>query len=416
MGHPQLLSAIDRPSTSLELHTLFENYEKRFRQAQETMPARRPWLGADRQEILEVLQRCLGIRASWIPEIRTKVQATSQESSFVIQHLQSRSWPNSYGSADLYLPAGSSPVPAVLLACGHAQLSKRGPAYRHMAMLLAKHGIAVLVLDNIGQGERAAMGHADAVDVFACGLSVQGLITMETIGWLRWMRAQPAFDRDRIAMIGNSGGGTLSMLAGALCRDELAAISSSGYPNTLDFIARKEKKHCHCNLLPHLVGELEMWQIYGCIAPTPLLMFQGKNDHLFPYDLFRHTARKVRTAYELCGADKGFEAHVVEGSHRWDAGRRRLMMQYLCEKLSVDLDPQLLEETEPLPELPPCYPRWPDEAKTVDEIARDLSGAKRSAVQHLWEVFKPQCDVTTHRPFADTDLRQILAQFEAFLT
>jgi len=77
---------------------------------------------------------------------------------------------------------------------------------------------------------------------------------------------------------------------GALCRDDFAAIASSGYPSTFDFIARKEKQHCHCNLLPGIVGELEMWHVYGAIAPKPLFLFQGNGDHFFPVDLFHHTA------------------------------------------------------------------------------------------------------------------------------
>ena len=76
-----------------------------------------------------------------------------------------------------------------------------------MAEYLASSGIAALVPDNIGQGERHFMGHYSAPGVFECGLTVQGLIVMETIGWLNWIRKQRNFNIEKIAVCGNSGEG-----------------------------------------------------------------------------------------------------------------------------------------------------------------------------------------------------------------
>src|SRR3989339_525368 len=62
----------------------------------------------------------------------------------------------------------------------------------------------------LGQGERVPMGHSDTVIPFACGMSVQGLIVMETLAWLEWAKNNPLVDKSRLAAIGNSGGGTLT--------------------------------------------------------------------------------------------------------------------------------------------------------------------------------------------------------------
>jgi dienelactone hydrolase len=271
--------------------------------------------------------------------------------------------------------------------------------------------------DNIGQGERKPMGHWDVVDVFACGLTLQGLIVMETLGWLHWLRNDPRFDARRMAAIGNSGGGTLTMFLGALCAGELAALSSSAYPSTFDHVARKEKKHCHCNVLPHIVGELEMWQILGCAAPTPMLIFQGKQDHFFPADLFRHLARKVAAAYEFVNAGDRFQAHLLEGDHSWDLPRRRLLTRFLCETLGVPFHPDRVTEETPLREIPPCFSVWPEAALTADALARRLSGHRGPVAHHLWEAFppRPPWPGMESSPLLGTDFRQIAAQFEAFL-
>lgn len=401
-----------------ELHALFDDYEKCFFQALRKMPERRPWVPQERTEILSLVRSNLGIQSSWIPEINFCGQAISEFGDFVVEHYQSVSWPDVYGAADLYLPKSfdQSSMPVAIIACGHGKGGKRAPGYRRMAEHLVRQRIAVLVSDNIGQGERTPMGHWDVVDVFACGLSLQGLIVMETMGWLNWLKGQSRFDSARIAVIGNSGGGTLSMFLGALCRDDLVAVSCSGYPSTFEFIARKEKKHCHCNLLPGFVGELEMWQILGCIAPKPLLLFQGKLDNFFPNDLFWHVARKVALAYEMHSAIDAYMAEITDGGHAWDFYRRRMLAQFVCQACSVPFDSALVDETNSLPELPPCYAKWPSQARDADAIARHLTGYTGKTAQQLWEVIKPDAaSMQANLMNLRGDARQVLAQFELFL-
>ncbi|HWL54213.1 MAG TPA: CocE/NonD family hydrolase [Chthoniobacteraceae bacterium] len=409
----------DDNSCNDPLHEFLASYERRFSLAVAAMPVRRPWMAPEREEILSIARRCLGIREEWIPSITTEVTAVSVQRGFSVERLRSVSWAGCHGAAHLYLPDRSDaegPLPVALLACGHGKGGKQAASYRRMAEHLARHGIAVLVADNIGQGERAAMGHASPVGVFECGLSLQGLIVMETIGWLQWLRGQERFDAARIAAIGNSGGGLLTLFLGALRRDELAIVSSSGYPSTFEFVARKEKKHCHCNLLPHIVGELEMWQLYGCIAPRPLFLFQGAGDPLFPADLFFQTARKVATAYRQRGAADRFQARLFEGAHSWDRTRRSALCEFLCHAFKVPFEEAKIVEADDAPPLGDCFQSWPADAKTADQIAADLSGRTPAATQ-LAEVFKPEGLPSTpmEHPFLRGDVRQIAAQFEAFL-
>lgn len=400
------------------LHHIFETYERKFSEAIATLPLRMPWIEEERGAILSIIQEKLGIRDAWIPEIIPHVVATSHQNGYWVEHLQSTSWPGCHGAAFLYRPntdTTPSLFPAVILACGHGAGGKQAPFYALMAASLARRGIVVLVSDNIGQGERSLMGHADSVQVFECGLSIQGLIVMETIGWLNWLRKQNGVDNKRIGVIGNSGGGTLALFLGALRRDELAVVSSSGYPSTFEFIARKEKKHCHCNLLPGIVGELEMWQVYGCIAPKPLFLFQGRGDSLFPCDLFQATARKVCTAYEQRGATEHFTAEIFDGAHSWDANRIHILTDYLCRQFKIPLDQDELDHGAALSPLTPCFSTWPMDAKTIDEVAMSLSG-KVAVSSYLAEVFPPvQPPPQDKNPYLRGDAAQIFAQFEAFL-
>jgi dienelactone hydrolase len=396
----------------------FEVYDRRFLGAMAAMPARRPWLPEDQREIVAIVRNCLGIREEWIPAITAcTVGGCTASGGMRIEYLRSSSWNGVIGTAHLYLPPGQDrgPRPFVLLCCGHGARCKLDPAYQAMARAIARLGAIVLVPDNIGQGERSPMGHSDCVTPFACGTSVQGLIVMETIGWLRWARRDNRVDPRRMAAIGNSGGGTLTLLLGALC-PELAALSSSGYPCTFEYVARKEKKHCHCNILPGFVGQVEMWQVLGCFAPKPLCIFQGEGDPMFPCDLFHAVARKVKHVYRTLEAETSFRASVVSGGHSWDHARIHLLTRFLQEALHLP-DAAPASEQSCLPESDGlCLETWPAHAITTDDLARRITGRMVPADLHLWDVFPPE--LLPERPDEQLDrgdVRQILSQFEAFL-
>ncbi|MBM3889161.1 MAG: hypothetical protein FJ388_08545, partial [Verrucomicrobia bacterium] len=169
-------------------HDLFEQYERHFAEARLRMPERNPAVPADRKVIARVAKDCLGIRDEWVPKIRAEKVREAAFDGGRIELLRSTSWPGVTGTALLYLPAETTerPSPLVILCCGHGTGGKLGGGYQRMARHLTRRGAMVLCPDNLGQGERAAMGHSDCVKPFACGTSVQALIVMETLGWVAW--------------------------------------------------------------------------------------------------------------------------------------------------------------------------------------------------------------------------------------
>ena len=405
--------------TATSAHDLFEHYERRFAEARLRMPDRNPAADADRDVITRAAKECLGIRDEWVPAIRAEKAREEAFNGGRIEMLRASSWPGVTATALLYLPADAAdrPTPLVILCCGHGKGGKLADGYQRMARHITRRGAMVLCPDNLGQGERAAMGHSDCVKPFACGTSMQGLIVMETIAWLRWALKQPRVDPRRVAAIGNSGGGTLTVFLAALC-PELAVLSSSGYPSTFDFVARKEKKHCHCNILPGVVGRLEMWHLLGSFAPRPLFIFQGDGDPLFPPDLFFHTARKVRQVYRARGVEKASEARVMSGGHSWDVPRNVALGQFLARHLSLKRSPGPESEKEPLlAENDRCLAAWPTGAFTTDTLAEQLTGRRVNDGVRLWDVFPPQVprDARLEDIASRGSTRQILAQFEAFM-
>lgn len=398
------------------LYDIFERYERRFAQVLADLPKRLPWTENGRTEIVSQVKQCLGFRENWIPEIRAEAARIKEEDGFRIEFLQASSWPGVAASALLYVPGSETGKPRalVVLCCGHGANGKLTPGYQKMARHLVQRGAMVLCPDNIGQGERVAMGHANVVTPFACGISLQGLIVMETIAWVRWALGDSRVDPVRVGAVGNSGGGTLTLFLGALC-PELAVLSSSGYPSTFAHLGYKERKHCHCNILPHVVGELDMWQILGCFAPRPLFIFQGRRDSLFPFDLFMQVSRKVRHVYTCLGVEENFAAEITPGEHSWDDHRCLLLGDFLTRHLDLSGDrvappaeDSLLETTDV------CWPSWPQDAVTADELACRLTGVRPDPNLKLWDVFPPDV-FPSEAETIDDSMLQLLAQLEAFL-
>ena len=395
----------------------FAHYDRRFAQAMAALPRRAPWRQEDREEIAEIARSCLGIREQWRPRIRTETVRVTKHEDFQIEHLRGSSWPGVICTAHFYVPTGAEqgPLPLTLLCCGHGRGCKLNPGYQAMARHLTRCGMAVLVFDNIGQGEREPMGHAQPVVPFACGTTIEGLIALEAMGWLDWAKADARVDGKRMAAVGNSGGGKLTIFLAALY-PELAALSSSGWPSTFEFVARKEKKLCHCTLLPGTVGKIEVWHLLGCFAPRPMLIFQGRNDNLFPEDIFHRVAREVKACYKQVGASDRFTAEVVPGEHSWDRGRRELLGRWLSRVFDLGPPPAVPEKDEVLTPTDGCLGAWPEDALDIDTLSRRLTGVNAPSGLKLWDVFPPPFDLTDVEQVTPRgDTRQVLAQFEAFL-
>ena len=286
-----------------------------------------------------------------------------------------------------------------------------------MARHLVRRGTIVLALDNLGQGERVPMGHREVVAPFVCGTSLQGMISMETLAWIEWAKKQERVDESRLAAIGNSGGGHLTITLAALSPD-LAVISSSGRPSTSEFTARKERKLCHYSLIPGVIGQIECWHMLGCFAPRPLYIFQGYNDPMFPFDLFRNVARKVKTVYKNLQAEQNFEAELMPGDHSWDTNRVGLVGDFLSQRLDLPVkELEVADESDDyIAQDFGCLDVWPEDALDTDELARQMTGVEFKPGTQYWDMFPPDPwpDIEKDDPDRE-EILETFARFEGFL-
>ncbi|MGO8870834.1 MAG: alpha/beta hydrolase family protein [Acidimicrobiales bacterium] len=234
--------------------------------------------------------------------------------------------------AFLLVPVGRrSAGPAVLAVHGHgpgkSQVCEsepgavRGSGY---AAELARRGYVVLAPDLRCFGERLDWNPPDH---YACDTN---LVHQLMAGWspltqnlwdlsrsLDVLEEHPLVDPDRMAVLGFSYGGTLSLFLAA-CDHRVAAAVVSGYLASWGEAHKVPWNMCGSQVLPRMLGQMEHADVAALVAPRPLYVETGRDDPLFPLDASVGTVDRVRRVYERFGASDRLVHDVVEGEHRWD--------------------------------------------------------------------------------------------------
>ena len=402
----------------------FDAYERRFAAARAAKGPYHPWKEADRKKILADVKSQLSYREDLIPTIESmeQVESASFDGYDAITY-RYQTWAHFYSAATLYLPRTTKQVPLVFVCCGHGEEGRRTDCYAAMGHRLASLGIAAMVVDNIGQGDRnfrsteyKSDDHWLAVAPFYCGLTLQGLIVMETVALIRYMAKDPRFDKKRFGACGNSGGGTLTMFLSALA-PELKVLASSGYPSEIPYILQKERRHCACNLLPGSAHKAQMWEIYSLFAPKPLLLSGGRHDNLIPQDLFLRNARKVKNTYVQQACEESFSYKLTDTRHSWELEDLNLISAFFAKQLlgveAAPAEDMNMEASRPV--------KMPEDALSTAQLCEFLTGKQMPEGTRLQDVFQPTYQgvpldpATLQDDVGRGDVMQVFAQFECAL-
>ena len=402
----------------LKTMQVFDEYERRFALARAQKPLVFPLDDKGRQNILSGVEKLLRLDEKLIPTVSdAKVVRTKNCGTYTVYELIYSTWKNVYVSATAMIPKSNAPVPLVFVLCGHGKGGRRNEGYSLMAHRLARCGLAVIMPDNIGQGDRYKMGHGkDTASPFYAGLTIQGLIVAEAVALVRAAASHPKIDSARMGACGNSGGGMLTLFLSALA-PQLSAIASSGYPSEFPFILSKEYVHCVCNLLSGAAYGPEMWEIYSLFAPKPLLLEQGYYDEYIPSTLAKRNARKIKHVYTQMGAEENFRLAITNTKHSWTAEDRKIISDFLCNALGIKDGQDINEENLPL-ELDEREISLPQNALTTDELVQSLTGKKIPKDLLLQDAIKPTFNGKELNPdeivatLGGVDIMHVFAQME----
>lgn len=187
---------------------------------------------------LEALRKSLGTLPQPPETLRVQVSKEIAGDGFRIENLVFESRPEWWVTANLYLPASPpDAMPGILICHSHHRPKEHGEL-QDMGMTWARAGCAVLVMDQLGHGERRQHPFATAQDFprefavsrqdyyFRYDTSLQLYLAGESLmGWMVWdlmrgvdlLLSRPHVDPRRIILLGAvAGGGDPAAVAAAL--------------------------------------------------------------------------------------------------------------------------------------------------------------------------------------------------------
>jgi cephalosporin-C deacetylase-like acetyl esterase len=277
--------------------------------------------------------------------------------------------PNFHVTAILFLPPGKGPFPGVIVPCGHSAGGKSEKKYQQACILLAKNGIAALIYDPLGQGERHQVLLPDGntqppnhtvlgVSCIPLGTSFAQFRIWDGMRALDYLASRPEVDPKRLGCTGNSGGGTLTSYLMALDERIECAAPSCYITSHRRLLEKAGPQDAEQNIFNQIGFGMTMSDYVLMRAPKPTLICTATRD-MFDIRGSWDTYREAKRFYARFGLPErvdlvetdeghGFHTQLREGAARW-------MIRWLADndapltgKPAVDQDPAVIDPTDAL--------------------------------------------------------------------
>lgn len=198
-----------------------------------------------------------------------------------------------------------------------------------------RRGLAAICLEQRAFGERReqvqdslwkgrltcpeAVNHA-----LALGRTLLGERVYDVDRAIDYLATRRDIDLTDLGIVGDSGGGLVSELAGALLPRIKVLLPAVGFCTYRDSIL--SIPHCSDNYIPSIMRYAEMADIVGLCAPKPIVLIAGREDRIFPIKGVRKAFRDLQRIYAAAGAPQHCRLVVGPGGHRFyaDLGWRAL--------------------------------------------------------------------------------------------
>ncbi len=164
--------------------------------------------------------------------------------------------------------------------------------------------------------------------------SIMGLQTWNAIRALDFLASLPDVDAQRLAVTGGSGGGTQSILLGAI--DDRVKVS---FPNGMVSTSMQGGCYCeNCNFLRVGTGNVELAALF---APKPQAMTAADD---WTRDMMKDGYPELRWLYAMLGDENDvYCREMLHFKHNYNYVTRATMYQWMNRHLKLGLDDPVVE-------------------------------------------------------------------------
>ena len=315
-----------------------------------------------RRRIREAILRGIGGLPERTP-LNARVTGVIEREDHRIEKIVFESQPGFYVTANLYLPKrGSPPYPAVLYPLGHEPGAKAYPVWQRMLVTLARNGYVALAWDTLGQGERVQLFDEDfgasklvqstlehtmqGIQCLLVGDSLARYTIWDGIRALDYLLSRPEVDSRRVAVTGNSGGGTHTAYLAAL-DDRLHVAAPSCYLTSwmrlLETIGPQDAEQCFPGWL---AAGMDHADFVLAFTPKPYLILSAIRD-FFSIAGARATFAEAREIYGRLGASDRISMAEADDGHGYSLPRRLAAYRWF-EKWLKGADQEIAEGDVPI--------------------------------------------------------------------
>lgn len=307
------------------------------------------------------------------------VTKTIDRGDYVVENLYFASLPGFYVTGSLFRPKGKGPYAGILCTHGHDRKGRfqEGPEktrdgkpnldrhpYQARCITLARLGCVAFLYDMVGYADSTQVRHppdmpptrlpegAHDLEGFECEqylLSTMGLQTWNSMRAVDYLLSRPDVDPARIAVTGESGGATQTLML-MMTDDRLACAAP------VCMVSTGFQGDCTCEQAA--LGKIGTDTVEFCaaFAPKPLIVVSATGD--WTKEMIEKGGPEIRSTYELMGAADRVSIVRFEAPHNYNRTSREAVYAWFNRWLK-------LGHAEPIVE-PPFEPIDPKELAVFD--------------------------------------------------
>lgn len=277
-----------------------------------------------RQKILTLIG---GLPSRSAP-LKAQITATHQEDGFRLENVVFESLPGYRVTADVFVPAGQGPFPAVIISPGHAPSGKASDY--SFAANFARAGFVVLSYDIVGEGER--LEHYDpelnasklerptaehslaAYQSLLVGEPVVRFFINDAMRGIDYLISRKDVDANRIGAFGCSGGGAVTAYTAALDPRIKAAASACFVTTMGQLLATIGPQEGEQSTPGFTAAGLDLADWVEIAAPRPYAIVSTTED-MFPFAGAREAHDEAKHFWSLFGASDKLQWITGPGRH-----------------------------------------------------------------------------------------------------
>ena len=296
---------------------------------------------ADPAALLNLVRQELKLDSFATAELDMQIVSSVDRGAYTIHNLTFQSMPGLYVPANLYVPKGKGPFPAILNSHGHWPPGRRSEVIQRTAQILASNGYVCLCIDAMGSGERGR-GHEHEYHganlgsaLLDLGKPLMGVQLFENSRALDLLCSLPYVDKEKIGATGASGGGNQTMWLAAVDPRVRAAVPVVSVGTFRAYIMNS---NCVCELHPNGLLHFEEGQLLQAMAPKAIKIMTALKDAnaAFNVQQMLKSYRIAKLAYQQQGVADRIDYELFDEPHSYTAEMNASMVRWFDRAFGRD--------------------------------------------------------------------------------